>query len=256
MGIKYSFFFSYEIVIYIFLFYSIMDLGGDAMTKILLVEDDDTIRMGLKYYLESESFLVEEASRGEVALCLVEQKEIDLILLDINLPDQDGFRLFERIKKKKDIPIIFLTANDLEVSIVRGLDMGADDYITKPFRARELVSRIRSVLRRTSHQSSSIITIENIKIDMKQAKVFKNGVDVMLTSLEYKILLILALNPKTVFSREKILSDIWDVNEVYVNDNTLTVYIKRIREKIEDNPNEPHIIITVRGIGYKVGEVC
>ncbi len=136
-----------------------------------------------------------------------------------------------------------------------GLDMGADDYITKPFKARELVSRIKSVLRRTRGKSdSNIIKIHDILIDMKQAKVFKGGIDVMLTALEYKILLILALNINTVFSRDKILSDIWDVNEAFVNDNTLTVYIKRIREKIEDDPNNPKIILTVRGIGYKVGD--
>lgn len=226
------------------------------MSRILLVEDDDTIRLGLKYYLEAETFQVEEAGTGGEALEIVHQKKVDLILLDINLPDDDGFSLFSKIKKIKDIPVIFLTANDLEVSVVRGLDMGADDYITKPFKARELLSRIKSVLRRTNQVSSSLITIQNVVIDMKQAKVFKNGVDVLLTSLEYKILLILALNPNTVFSREKILADIWDVNEAYVNDNTLTVYIKRIREKIEDNPNEPTIILTVRGIGYKVGEIC
>ena len=162
--------------------------------------------------------------------------------------------MFSQIKAIKDIPIIFLTANDLEVSIVMGLDMGADDYIVKPFKARELVSRIKTVLRRSGN-NTSLINIKNIKIDMKQAKVFKNNVDVMLTSLEYKILLTFALNPNTVFTREKILADIWDVNEEYVNDNALTVYIKRIREKIEDDPTNPKIIVTVRGMGYKLGEV-
>ena len=166
----------------------------------------------------------------------------------------DGFELFKEIKKIKDIPIIFLTANDLEVSVVRGLDMGADDYITKPFKARELVSRIKNVLRRVNNsQDNNLIKIRDIVIDLKQAKVFKNNVDVMLTALEYKILITLALNPNTVFTREKILADIWDVNEDYVNDNTLTVYIKRIREKIEDDITNPKIILTVRGIGYKIG---
>ena len=157
------------------------------------------------------------------------------------------------MKQIKNIPIIFLTASDLEVSIVRGLDMGADDYITKPFRARELISRIKATLRKNNKTiDTSKITIGNLVIDMKQAKVFKNGVDTRLTALEYKILLTLALNPNTIFSREKILADIWDVNELYVNDNTLTVYIKRIREKIEDDPMNPTIIVTVRGLGYKV----
>ena len=131
--------------------------------------------------------------------------------------------------------------------------MGADDYITKPFKARELISRIKNVLRRTNKNSSNIIKIRNITIDLNQAKVFKNNIDVMLTALEYKILLTLALNPNIIFTREKILADIWDVNEEYVNDNTLTVYIKRIREKIEDDPTNPRIIETVRGVGYKIG---
>lgn len=225
------------------------------MSKILIVEDDGTIRLGLKYYLEQEKFVAFEAENGKDSLSILkENKDISLILLDVNLPDINGFDLFKKIKEIKDIPIIFLTANDLEVSIVRGLDMGADDYITKPFKARELISRIKNVLRRTNKEESSSIKIRDIVIDMKQAKVFKNGIDVMLTALEYKILLILALSPNTVFTREKILADIWDVNEEYVNDNTLTVYIKRIREKIEDNPSYPKIIETVRGIGYKIGD--
>lgn len=227
------------------------------MKKILIIEDDDTIRIGLKYYLEQESFDVFLAGTGTEAIGkLKANMDIDIILLDINLPDISGFDLFKDIKKIKNFPIIFLTANDLEVSIVMGIDMGADDYITKPFKARELISRINSVLRRTNNGSNSnIIKINNIEIDMKQAKVFKNGIDVMLTALEYKILLALALNPSTVFTREKILADIWDVNEEYVNDNTLTVYIKRIREKIEEDPSNPKNIITIRGIGYKIGDL-
>lgn len=219
----------------------------------MIVEDDESIRLGLKYYLEQEDIDSVLASNIKEAEQYFNQ-EIDLILLDINLPDGSGFDLLKKIKQKRDVPVIFLTANDLEISIVMGLDMGADDYITKPFKARELVSRIKTVLRRVSHtQEVSTIHIHNIIIDLKQAKVFKNGIDVMLTALEYKILLTLALNPETVFSREKILADIWDVNEDYVNDNTLTVYIKRIREKIEDNLNEPKIIETIRGVGYKIG---
>lgn len=228
------------------------------MTKILLVEDDESIRLGLRYYLEQESYQVLENSTVKEAIRTFEDDpEIDLILLDLNLPDGNGFDLFRTIKEKHDIPVIFLTANDLEVSIVMGLDMGADDYITKPFKARELISRMKAVLRRTKgKQNSNVIQIRDLVIDLEQAKVLKNGVDVMLTALEYKILLILALNPNTVFTREKILADIWDVNEAYVNDNTLTVYIKRIREKIEDDPMHPKIILTVRGVGYKVGDVC
>lgn len=222
------------------------------MNKILIIEDDETIVMGLKYYLEQEGFKIYSTYKKDEVLSLI--SNINLILLDINLPNISGFDLFQEIKKIKDVPIIFLTANDLEISIVRGLDMGADDYITKPFKTRELLSRIKNVLRRTK-ENSNLIKIGNIVIDLNQAKVLKNNVDVCLTSLEYKILLTLVLNPNTTFSREKLLADIWDVNEEYVYDNTLTVYIKRIRDKIEDNPNNPKIILTVRGVGYKVGKL-
>ena len=219
--------------------------------KILIVEDDSTIRSGLKYCLEYENFEVLEASCGSETLDLI-NKNISLILLDINLPDIDGFELFKKIKAIKDITIIFLTANDLETSIVLGLDMGADDYITKPFKTRELISRIKNALRKNS-QNTDLIKIKNITIDLKQAKVFKYNKDVNLTALEYKILLTLALNPNVTFTREKLLADIWDVNEEYVYDNTLTVYIKRIREKVEDDVTNPKIIETIRGIGYKIG---
>lgn len=227
------------------------------MKKILIIEDDDAIGTGLKYYLEGEDFTVILAPTGSTALETIQkEKDINLILLDINLPDVSGFDLFQKIKSIINIPIIFLTANDLEVSIVRGLDMGADDYITKPFKARELTSRINAVLRRNSNQSqkkSNIINLGNVSIDIREAKVTKNNEVVFLTALEYKILLLLVLNPNIVFTREKILANIWDVSEKYVNDNTLTVYIKRIREKIEDDPTNPQIIQTVRGIGYKIG---
>lgn len=227
------------------------------MKKILIIEDDDAIGTGLKYYLEGEDFTVILAPTGSTALETIQkEKDINLILLDIKLPDVSGFDLFQKIKSIINIPIIFLTANDLEVSIVRGLDMGADDYITKPFKARELTSRINAVLRRNSNQSqkkSNIINLGNVSIDIREAKVTKNNEVVFLTALEYKILLLLVLNPNIVFTREKILANIWDVSEEYVNDNTLTVYIKRIREKIEDDPTNPQIIQTVRGIGYKIG---
>lgn len=217
--------------------------------KILIVEDDNTIRSGLKYCLESEQFEVIEAS------CKKDIKNIDdinLILLDINLPDTDGFTLFKELKNMKNIPIIFMTANDLEVSIVMGLDMGADDYITKPFKTKELIARVKNALRKNNNYSDKI-NIDNITIDLKQAKVFKNKKDLNLTSIEYKILLILATNPNQIFTRDNLLSQVWDVNNNYVYDNTLTVYIKRIREKIEDDPKKPKIILTVRGLGYKIG---
>ncbi len=223
------------------------------MKEILIVEDDKTISLGLEYYLTQEGFGVDVASTCREALARLQTQNYDILLLDCGLPDGSGFDLFQEIRKISTVPIIFLTAIDDEVSIVMGLDMGADDYITKPFKARELLSRIKNVLRRSnSKNASNVIHIKNLTIDTLQAKVLKNGVDVMLTALEYKILLILAFNPNRVFTREEILADIWDVNEEYVNDNTLTVYIKRLREKIEDDKDHPQIIQTVRGIGYKV----
>ena len=221
---------------------------GDYM-KILIVEDDSTIRSGLKYCLEYEQFEVREAA---LKSDIKNIDDIDLILLDVNLPDCSGFDLFKELKKMKNIPIIFMTANDLEVNIVMGLDMGADDYITKPFKTRELIARVKNALRKNNNYNDKI-KIGNVTIDLKQAKVFKNNQDVNLTAMEYKILLILATNPNKVFTRDNLLSLVWDVNSSFVYDNTLTVYIKRIREKIEDSIREPKIILTVRGLGYKIG---
>lgn len=222
--------------------------------RILIIEDDETIRMGLKYFLENENFEILEAGNIATGLFLLEDHP-DLILLDLGLPDGNGFDFLEKMRQKRTIPTIILTAVDEELSIVRGLDTGADDYVTKPFKVRELLSRINNILRRYDKKlDQNIIRIQDIVIDLNGARVRKNNVDVMLTALEYRILLILGLHPGKVFTREQILADIWDTNEDYVNDNTLTVYIKRIREKIEDDPNHPSIILTVRGLGYKVDE--
>lgn len=222
--------------------------------KILMIEDDEAIRTGLKYYLEQENFEVIETGNGKDSLKILTDEDISICLLDVNLPDINGFDLFKKLKEIKDIPIIFLTANDLETSIVMGLDMGADDYVTKPFRARELISRIHNALRKKRQGTTNIIHFKNITVDLNGARVLKDNKDIFLTALEYKIVLTFFLNPNVIFTREKILADIWDVNEEYVNDNTLTVYIKRIREKLEKDPTNPEIIVTVRGIGYKLGE--
>ena len=159
---------------------------GDTM-NLLIIEDDETIRIGLKYYLEQECFTVFTSENVVQSLQVFKNNSIDLVLLDINLPDGNGYDLFKKLKNIKDVPIIFLTANDLEVSIVRGLDMGADDYIVKPFKMRELISRIRNVLRRVGRQYNSQLQFKDIVIDLKQAKVLKNGKDVFLTALEYKL---------------------------------------------------------------------
>ena len=222
------------------------------MKKILLVEDNETIVMGLKYSLEQENFQVISALNVEKAKDILNKETIDLILLDVTLPDGNGFELCKYIKQKLDVPVIFLTAQDEETSVVIGLDMGADDYIVKPFRTRELISRINSVLRRYDKniEKSSIVQYKNIKIDTNMAKVYKDNEEIIFTSLEYKILLMLFTNQNKLITREELLDKIWDIAGNFVNDNTLTVYIKRIREKLEDDT----IIKTVRGLGYRIGD--
>lgn len=222
------------------------------MKKILLVEDNEKIVMGLKYSLEQENFQVISALNIEETKNILKQEKIDLILLDVTLPDGNGFDICKLIKEKLDIPVIFLTAQDEETSVVIGLDLGADDYIVKPFRTRELISRINSVLRRydKSTEKSNIIQYKNIKIDVNMAKVYKNNEELIFTSLEYRILLMLFKNQNKLITREQLLERIWDIAGNFVNDNTLTVYIKRIRAKLEDDS----IIRTVRGLGYRIGD--
>ena len=220
------------------------------MKNILLVEDNDTIIMGLKYSLEQENFKVISAQNVSEFNGKIDKNDIDLVLLDVSLPDGNGFEICKKIKSKKDIPVIFLTAQDEETSVVLGLDLGADDYIVKPFRTRELISRINSVLRRYGHNESNLIQYKNIKIDTSSAKVYKDNEEIIFTSLEYKILLMLFSNQNKLISREQLLEKIWDIAGNFVNDNTLTVYIKRIREKLGDET----IIKTVRGLGYRIGE--
>ncbi|MCM3409603.1 response regulator transcription factor [Metabacillus litoralis] len=228
--------------------------------KILLVEDDKSIAMGLDYSLKQEGYETIVCYDTEQAKNVIEKQlnEVDLFLFDLSLPDGSGYELCELVKKRGDKPVIFLTALDDEVNVVMGLDMGADDYITKPFRIRELFSRIRSVLRRYNKQSTTqaknIFEIETIRINTLEGKVYKNGEEVLLTALEYRLLLIFANHIGQVLTRAQLLDRIWDVAGDFVNDNTLTVYIKRLREKLEDEPQNPTIIKTVRGMGYKVGD--
>lgn len=226
--------------------------------KILLVEDDKTIASGIEYALQQESFSTvlcyDIESAKEIITGQVDQ--LGLCLFDISLPDGNGFDLCKLVKERSDIPVIFLTAIDDEVNVVMGLDMGADDYITKPFRIRELLSRIKSVLRRYHKQpaANNVINIGNVRINTLSGKVHKNDGEVLLTALEYRLLLVFANHLGQILSRNQLLEQIWDVAGDFVNDNTLTVYIKRLREKLEDNPQNPTMIITVRGLGYKVGE--
>ncbi len=225
------------------------------MNRILLVEDDSTIATGIEYSLQQEGFTPHVCYDAQSARKMIEQEAYALIILDVALPDGNGFYLCKFIRNHSDTPIIFLTACDEEVNVVMGLDLGADDYITKPFRVRELISRIKSILRRYNLQpvQQNELVFGNVKIITNEAKVYKNGEDIPLTALEYKLLLTLANCPRQILSRNQILEGIWDVAGDFVNDNTLTVYIKRLREKIEDDPQQPQIIQTVRGLGYKVG---
>lgn len=219
--------------------------------KILIVDDDEIIIKLLSEFLENEGFNVSYATGQAQALEIFGKEEFDLVLLDISLKDGSGFVVCSAIKQKSDTPVIFLTASGDEYSVVAGLDIGADDYIAKPFRPKELVSRIKAVLRRTG-KVQSVIEIENIKIDTDKGAVYKFGQDICLSALEYRLLLVFINNRGKVLSRTQLLDSIWDVAGSFVNDNTLTVYIKRLREKIEDDPTNPKIIKTVRGLGYKV----
>lgn len=222
------------------------------MYKILIVEDDISIVKNLSEILKNEGFSVNYALSFKSAEKLIDSTQFDLILLDVLLPDGNGFALCKKIKTTSDTPIIFLTASADEYSVVTGLDMGADDYIEKPYRSKELISRIKSVLRRCG-RVQSLIQLYDITVDMDKGLVTKNGNDVYLSALEYRLLLTFLNNPDTVLSRNKLLSDIWDIGGDFVNDNTLTVYIKRLREKIEDDVTNPKIILTIRGMGYKLG---
>lgn len=228
------------------------------MQKILMVEDDSTIAFAMKYALEQESFNVDVSNNIEYARKYLKNNEYDLILLDVMLPDGNGYDLCaEILQKSEDIPVIFLTACDEEVNIVMGLDMGGDDYITKPFRVRELLSRINAVLRRRgkkTEDTKKILNFGDITINTLEAKVTKSNKEIHLTAAEYKLLLILIQNKNKVLSRVQILEKLWDVSYDFINDNTLTVYIKRLREKIEDDVSNPKYIITVRGLGYKFME--
>lgn len=221
------------------------------MERILLVEDDGTIVAALTHFLRSEGFSVQSASGQTETFSAIEATEFDLVLLDVGLKDGNGFSICSAIKQRTKSAVIFLSASGDEYSVVTGLDLGADDYIAKPFRPRELISRIRSVLRRTG-RAQSVIELGSVRVDTDRASATKNGVDLNLSALEYRLLLVFLNHRGMTLSRAKLLEEIWDVAGDFVNDNTLTVYIKRLREKLEDDPQEPQLIRTVRGVGYRL----
>ena len=229
--------------------------------KIFLLEDDDAIGMGLKYSLEKDGYEVRQVRTCTEAEADWDAGQSGLAILDINLPDGNGYDLCRTIKASGDVPVIFLTAADAEVNVVMGLEMGADDYICKPFRIHELMARIRAVLRRAGSgrdcaEPEGVIRVGGLSVYTKEARVTMTDevtgkeTPVELTALEYRLLLTFCSNRGTVLTRGTLLQDLWDVSGDFVNDNTLTVYIKRLRDKIEKDPSNPRIIRTVRGLGY------
>ena len=218
------------------------------MKKILLVEDNEAIQKGLKYSLGQEKFVVELASDVKTAKDKLVKSEFNLIILDVMLPDGSGFELCRDIKKNMTTPILFLTAKDEEQDVVNGFDLGADDYVVKPFRPRELISRINNILRRYEKEESNKLQAGNVIIDLDASRVYVGQKEIVFTALEYKILVLLFSNMGKTVTRENILDKIWDVAGNFVNDNTLTVYVKRIRAKLGEND----VIKTIKGIGYRV----
>lgn len=225
------------------------------MAHILLVEDDKSIVTNLTEFLQKEGFFITAVDGQGKALALLEESapEFDLILLDVSLAEGNGFSVCRAAKSTTNLPVIFLTASGDEFSIVTGLDLGADDYISKPFRPRELVSRIHNILRRYG-KTNTIMEYKNLSVDVVKATVRKDGQEIMLSALEYRLLLYFISNQGIVLSRARLLEALWDIAGEFVNDNTLTVYIKRLREKIEEDPQNPLLIKTVRGLGYKMGD--
>lgn len=223
------------------------------MYRVLLVEDDPAIIKNLSEILKREDFLVDSASGQSRAMELMAKNNYDLCLLDISLEEGNGFAACRAIKAQGDTPVIFLTASGDEFSVVAGFDMGGDDYVKKPFRPRELISRMKNVLRRTGRQNN-IIELEGLCVDLDKGIVKKNEAEIFLSALEYRLLLLFLNHRGMILSRTRLMEEIWDMAGDFVNDNTLTVYIKRLRDKIEPDPQNPSIIKTVRGLGYRVGE--
>ncbi len=225
------------------------------MTHILLVEDDKSIVTNLTEFLQKEGFAITSVDGQTQALALLEESAaaFDLMLLDVSLAEGNGFATCRAVKSTTNLPVIFLTASGDEYSVVTGLDLGADDYIAKPFRPRELVSRIHNILRRYG-KANTVLEYQNLTVDVNRGTVTKDGRELLLSALEYRLLLYFMNNKNLVLSRSQLLDALWDMAGEFVNDNTLTVYIKRLREKIEEDPQNPALIKTIRGMGYKMGE--
>ena len=223
------------------------------MMKILIVEDDKSLINGLSFAIKKQGYELDIARTSAEADEIWENRKYALVILDVSLPDGSGFDICKKIRQTSKVPIIFLTAADEETDVIMGLDIGGDDYITKPFKLAVLMARINAILRRSSHfsEENTELNSNGITVELLKGKVYKDGKQIDLTTSEYKLLCLFMENPDIIFSAEHILSKLWDCNENYIDNNALTVYIRRLRAKIEDDPSKPKMIVTVRGMGYK-----
>lgn len=219
--------------------------------NILLVEDDRALVGNLVKYLQTEDFSVTHAFGQTDGMKAFENGEFDCVLLDLSLEDGNGFSICSKIKEKSDVPVIFFTASSDEACTVAGFEVGGDDYISKPFRPRELVARIKNAMRKSGASLPPLLQCQNVSIDPAKGIVTKDSVEVSMSALEYRLLLLFFTNKGILLSRDRIADELWTISGEFVEDNTLNVYIKRIRDKIEDDPQNPRILKTMRGLGYK-----
>ena len=230
------------------------------MSRLLLLEDDQSLIYGLSFSFKKQGFNADIARTISEALDLWAKNEYELLILDVSLPDGSGFEFCRKVRENSDVPVIFLTASDEETSVIMGLDIGGDDYITKPFKLSILISRINALLRRTEtykyKYNSQEVESNGIKIHLLEGIAYKNENALDLTSGEYKLLCFLMENPNIILSKDQILEKLWDINGNYIDNNSVTVYIRRLRVKIEDNPSHPKMIQTIRGLGYKWNVSC
>ena len=230
-----------------------MNGDGESMKRIFFVEDDLSLINGLSFAIKKQGYEIDVARTSLEAEQLWMNGKYDLVILDVSLPDGSGYDICQKIRKVSKVPIMFLTAADEETDIIMGLDIGGDDYITKPFKLAVFLSRVNALLRRSENfnQMETELSSNGITIQRLKGEVYKNGKQIDLTAREYKLLCLFMENPDMILSPEQILSRLWDCDEKYIDTNTLTVYIRRLRKKIEDDPADPHSIVTVRGMGYK-----
>lgn len=230
-----------------------MNLQDRNMDRLLLLEDDLSLINGLSFAFKKQGFVLDIARTITEAETLWADGKYDLLVLDVSLPDGSGFEFCQKVRRTSKVPVIFLTASDEEMNIIMGLDIGGDDYITKPFKLGVLISRVNALLRRSRDfaASGTELSSNGIKVLLLQRQVYKNGVLLDLTAAEYKLLCLFMQNPGVVLSKEQILDKLWDCEGSYIDNNTLTVYMRRLRIKVEDNPSEPQMLLTVRRMGYK-----